>query len=893
MAEAEATEARETRSRTSLLRGWKLPRDRKVPWWAAPLALLVVAGFIGTGAIALTEHAGPVETWSAISFNFGSNPVTNVLNISFARVAFLSQPTQWNTSGFINASLTKPAGATWNSTDYGTNYGVLSINSTSSLVTDAASWPVSGELGANVSYVFTDQRAALNGTGTTWQYVIGESKITAAAATTGSVLSSAAGSAQNDIVVQATYASGVYSFEAYDWEYKTGAGGPYQNVTAYAIGTAANQAPLSFFEVYVYAQPTQTVVSIVNTTDGAVYASSPVMHPVLDKNLTSVAYLGDTLTAAASSTGSSAIMDSAYLVDHNTYTGATCGSAPVTAVTPLVTGAISPGTASPFDPSSVAASQTISPSGTSSFSNTNVKLNDFPSVENSSSQDMMTAASINSSYLVPVDGIGSGVKNLTLTTPATISPEQAVTTLRAAGESTQNGASVDLYTTSWTPSAINSGIMSFLQNYVSAKTGILASCVHIPSYFVNNIAVDTTFSAQAASTVHDYIASAIPGILSSNNLALVNTQTGAIEAGADIGSFMDLASGQVLPARVSVSSYGSYQVYDPVNGATYSSAVAAGFPVGSTLSAAGAITVPDQAPFLGFSASGIPEFGVGGCFLVCLPSSLSGAASAVSSYLATGASSVANSLSTVSSSATTAVLKPVTGTMTTDLAGAVSDISGTISSVMPAAGGTLANVGADISGTLTHTLSGVSSGIASATDSIAGSLAAGLSSASTTLYHVGALAGSYVAQGATSIEQGLSVVGNTLGKTVSTAAAVASNAFLSTANVLGQTGSEALAAIKSGLSTVGSVMTQIGSTLLDAIEAPLKALGALFSWPTALSSGVSLLLEMAVIGIVVASCRRRQEDPDKGGRSKSRCAGRAGPPRLARGEGWGPFWPSS
>ena len=855
------------------------------------MALFVVGLFVMSVGIVLTQHAAPTEEWAAISLNFGSNPVSNVLNISFARIGYLSQPAQWNTTGFVNASFTKGAGALWNSTDYGTNYGVMSVNSTATGVTDAASWPVSGELGANVSYIFTDQRAALNGTGNTWQYVIAESKITAAQPTTGSVLGSAAGAAQNEITVQAVYASGTYAFTAYDWENIYNTHGDWQNVTSYAIGAAADQAPLSFFEVYVYVQSSQTVVSIVNTTTGAVFASTAAMHPVLDKNMTSVAYLGDTMQAAASSTSSSAIVDTAYLVDHNTYTGSTCGSAPTTALAPLVTGALSPGAAAPFDPASASAAQQVGASGVSSFSNTNVKLNDFPSVQNSSTQGMMTSSEINASYLVPVDGIGSGVKNLTLSTPATIDPAQALTTMRAAGESADSGASVDLYVTSWSGAQISGGISSFLTNYVSAKTGISASCVHISSYFVNNIGVDTTFSAQAASTIHDYIASAIPGELSSNNLALVNTQTGAIEAGADIGAFMDLATGAIYSPIVHTSAYGFQTVYDPVNHVTYASAEAAGFPVGSSLTTAGAVFVPMQATFLGFSSTGLPEFRAQGCFLICT-GGLTGAASAVSDFLGSASSTVANSLSTAgntltsATTAATAVLKPVTSGVTTDLGGLIGDVSGTVSAVMPAAGGTLANVASDVSGTITHTVSGVSSGIASATSSMAGALAAGLSQVQTTLYHVGALAGSAVANAATSVQKGLSELGTTVGSTLSAAGAVASNAFLSTANTIGQAGKEALSAASSSLSAAGSALSGVASDLIGAIEAPLKWLASLFSMPIALSSGISLLLEIAVIAVVVGLVifllvwflvmrpRRRKSRQVGGGHERGRRASR-------------------
>ena len=52
--------------------------------------------------------------------------------------------------------------------------------------------------------------------------------------------------------------------------------------------------------MYVYAQSTQIVVSLVNTTDGAVLASTAAIHPVLNKNLTHVAYYQDAIRSQVS-----------------------------------------------------------------------------------------------------------------------------------------------------------------------------------------------------------------------------------------------------------------------------------------------------------------------------------------------------------------------------------------------------------------------------------------------------------------------------------------------------------------------------------------------------------------------------------------------------------------
>ncbi len=852
MAEAETTQARETGSRTTL-RGWKLPRRGRVPWWAAPLAILVLAAMVGSTAFVMADGGrATTQVWSAINLNFGSNPVTDQLNVSFARVAYLSQPAQWNTTGFINGTLT---GSAWyhNSTSYGTHYGIDQLNSTSTAATVAVTYSVSGDLGANVSYFFTDQRAALNGTSTTWQYVVSEAKTTTELAATGSVLSSAAGSAQNAIWVQAAYSSGTYAFTAYDWEYKAGGGGPYQNVTAYALGTAADLPALQFFEVYVYAQPTQTVVSIVNTTDGAVFASTAAMHPVLDKNLTSVAYLGDTLTGAASGTYSAMILDSNYFVDHNTYTTQPGVAVVQRGLSPFAVGALSAQNVAPFDPSVVKPSLVTPPTGSTLYSNTKAALGDFQSVTNSSSVASATSSLLNTSYFL----------NRT-TTSSVAGANQTLTTVRAQAENQVNAPSVSIYATSWTQSSIQTQIHAFLTSYVSAQTGIPAADITLPGYLVSDVSVWSQFSSQAAGTIHDYLASSIPGYLQSSNLALVNQKTGAIDAGADIGQFMDLSTGAIYAPQTNAIG----GVFDPVTHEWYASAQMAGFPAGSDVSPTGAIYVPGQATFLGWNANGQPEFGTGGCFIVCLPGGgLTGAASAVSSFFGSAATSIKNAVGTTTNQISTDVVKPVSGNLSTGLNTFSGDLTQGISNVMPFVGGTLANVGSSITGTISHTLGGVTGSMGSVTSGAAGAILSGVDSFSNSVYHVGAAAGSAVSSAAGALSGGLAVVGNTVGKTVTDGAAVLSSTYASVGNVAKTVGGAVLSGTKSlynaalgadatiagALDSVGSTVVStasgalsavqnafgaLGSDVMKAIELPGAALSAAMSWLTGTSSNV-------------------------------------------------------
>ena len=871
----------ETRSRTHVTTEAGSNPRRSSRRWLAPFVLAVAVVLVATSVVALTQSAPRIEEeWSAITLNFGSNPVTQNLNITFPRVSYVSQPTQWNTTGFVNASLVASTGVyVSNSTDYGTDYGVFQVNASTGYLVGDASWRVGSSLGANVSYVFTDQRVALNGSGAKWQYVLSGSPLGAyqIEPTSGSVTNTAAGAAQNEVTVEATYSGGNYSFTAYDWEE---APGGYQNVTAYAFPSSTPQPPLQFFEIYIYMQPLQTVVSIVNTTDGAIIGSTPAMHPVFDSNLTELSYVGDAFQTTPSTAGDAIVLDYSWLIDHNTYTnepGVSSGAVE-RGLAPAVSGTISLANTEPFDPSSSKENWLLPPVSSASFSNTKMSLGDFRGVVNSSSEASLTSSLINTSDLVPAQGIPLPFHGFNNTAPSTVNPAQALNTLRAIPEDTTDSPTATLYDTEWTAGSIQSGIHSFLTNVISARTGLPPADVIIPSFLVSDISVWTQFSSQAASTIHDCLASSIPGYLQSNNLALVNRTTGAIDAGADIGEFMDLATGQVHPAQVrSVGSFGFTEVYDPVTHDTYASAEAAGFPAGSSLDlTSGSVYVPGQAAFLGWAADGEPEFGPGGCFIVCLPSGgLSGAASAVSSFFGGAASSVSNAVGSVSTAVSNDVVKPVSGTVSSDLGGLASDVSKAVDTVMPIFG----SVGGSVSSAVTKTLGGVSStlggvgeAIGSTASGAAGAILGGVNSFTNSVYHVGAAAGSALSTAGGAIE-------NTVGKAVSTAGAVLSNGFAAAGNVLAKVpglvvgSTESIASLlgqagqatAGALDTVGSTLEQglsgawsalqnafgaVGSGILNALEFPFKALGSVFDWPTGLSSGVGQILEYVIIGVV-------------------------------------------
>ncbi|HTX62647.1 MAG TPA: hypothetical protein VMD28_03355, partial [Acidimicrobiales bacterium] len=501
-----------------------------------------------------------------------------------------------------------------------------------------------------------------------------------------------------------------------------------------------------------------------------------------------------------------------------------------------------------------------------------VNLAKFTTVVNSSSVASETSALVKTQYVVAHNS-----------TATVFNATDALTTTRAAPEDQlASPPDADIWTTSWNPATVETQLNSWLKSYISGVTGIPAAQVTIPGSLVSNIAVRQDFSSQAATTIHNFLASAIPGYLSNENLALVNNATGAIDAGADIGMFYG-PGGEILAPQYRTSPTGFTSLFDPVDHEWYASATDAGFPVGSGIpaSASGAIFVPGQAAFLGWAASGLPEFGPGGCFIICTPS-LSGAASAVSSFFGSAASSVSNAVGSVTNAVSSDVIKPVAGSSTstgTSLSSVMSDISQSLSNVMPVVGGTIADVGTAVSGTVSKTLGTVSGGIGSVASSTGGAILAGVDDVTNTVYHVGAAAGSAVASTASGVASGLNDVENTAGKVVSTTGAVLSSAFTTAGNVLAQGGESILSAAGNvasaaagALNTVGSDFVKgvsgvystianafgaAGSAIIGAIKAVGSAigsaLGSIFSWPTALASSVGTILEYVVIGIVAVT----------------------------------------
>ena len=237
-------------------------------------------------------------------------------------------------------------------------------------------------------------------------------------------------------------------------------------------------------------------------------------------------------------------------------------------------------------------------------------------------------------------------------------------------QGTTDAVSSTAYTTTWTPQTIQSQIHSFLTNYISANTGVPAADIEITGMLVSNIAVWTQFSTRprARSTTTSRVPS--PG---SSSRTTSHWSTGPREPSRR--SRHRRVHGPLHGSGLAGQTNDFGGVFDPVDHQWYASAEAAGYPDRLGGRRSGAIFVPGQAAFLGWAANGEPEFGVGGCFIVCFGSALTGAASAVSSLVGSAASTVSNAVGGVTNTVSNSVIDPVSGTLGSDLSGVSTSVS--------------------------------------------------------------------------------------------------------------------------------------------------------------------------------------------------------------------------
>ena len=751
---------------------------------------------------------GPIykDINASVSSLLGTNPLTTEMNFTFSRVAYTNQPPQvlWSASaGYPSESFTQQSGE-WLLNNSG--YQITDFNSTASSVA-LTTFSVANYLGANVSYLYNDQRMAFNGSSTSYIYV-GETALTGAP-TAANSLASSAGAAQNNAYLAITYSSGLYSMTLYYYAQITGGNSQkYDNQTSVAL--TGSLEPLVFYDFsFNFVPGTGMQVTISNYT-GTVINQTTIKSSDLTGNISKVAYVQYGVTGTGAS-----ILDYGYIIDHNTYSYAP--SAPLA-------GAIAPEQGiemntgfNEVDPNTVNSSTTQS-MNSSSFINVNVSEDSFSSVLNSSSSQSLTSSLVNTTQVI------NSTSNATEATGS-----QTISTLRATGGNPSIQGTGTLYITSWTASSIQSQLTAFLENYISAQTGYPSNDISIVSYLITQVSFDLNFSAKAMTSMQNYIDSMIPGMLQANNLSLVNTTTGAIMAGAMAGDFYNFYMS--APATPVITSEG---ILDTATGITYPDLALAGFPSGSYISA-GSIVVPGNVQFYGFTASGVPIMGAGWNPFA----SLSSAGQAVENFFHSGATAISNAVSsakTTVAKATTAVIKPISSNMRGDMSKFATDVTNAVSHAFPVLGGTIGNVAKAISGTVNKAVSGVSSGLASIKNGVVGAVLTGTNHIRNTVMNIGTTVSNAVNNAKTSIQNAVSSVTNTLGKAVRSAGAVISPLFTSIKNLpttisSGIKGAETSVssaisnALKDGRNAIDSVGTTIAKDASGALNATENAFG--------------------------------------------------------------------
>ena len=644
--------------------------------------------------------AGHPSQYATISApTISGAPASTVLNVTLSRVAYVTQPPQWqysSTSAAVKETFSDSSAWVLNNSGY--QFAVWNSTGTTAPGPAALNYNLTSYLGSTVNYQFLDSRFAVNGTGTTAYIVLSEnSSITTTSplvhATNGTAAT--AGKTQNMIWIKISEISKTKSsvLLGYYRMIKGGNGVYYDNYSSYAF--SVDVLALNFYDFYFNLEPsTGSTFSIVNGT-GSVLGTSPALYPVLANNtskLTTATYL---LSAAASTAGDMMILNYAYLVDHNSISS-------TTSAVPALAGAIAgvSSTAAPFDPGNSQANYTQSANASKGFDSTTLSSTDFASYTNSSDPSVLTGSAINVSQ----------APNLSQNK---VIAQSALESLRSSADSA-GSIQTNLYVDSWTSTGINASILSFLETYIGNKISVPPTQVTIISYVVSKEGFDIHFNANAMSEVQNYMYSAIPGILQTHRLSLVDDSTGAVVAGAAIGDF--LVQGCIFAPEISGGT-----ITDPGNGATYSSLSAAGFPAGTYVSG-GAVIVPGQSAFYGFASDGLPIFAAGWNPF----GGLSGAASAVGDFFQGGSAEVANAVGSVAATATPYVVESLNNTLGTSYNQFTSDVTKTGNAVMPFLGGAIGPVSSDVSGLITHTLSSVSSGYGSFRSSALGAMLGGV-----------------------------------------------------------------------------------------------------------------------------------------------------------------------
>lgn len=671
--------------------------------------LMIIAGLGISFAISEPGHGMYVgmPAVSSISSSIGQS-----INVTFSRVSYINEPTQWIVSpGTPQTGAYQAAGA-WVLNNSG--YFIMQQNASSPAKPTYVDYNYSADTGS-LAYYYMNSRIALNGSANAY-IVIAEKNITALPGTTGAIKASA-GKAQNQLNVNFTHVTGGYNITVGYFALNSKG---YENYTAVTMTHAKTLLPLVFYEVTVYATATKTSVYLEDTMTGSVL-SNVSFNATVNGNLSKL-----NNTAYEVDSSGAMILSFADYLNHNTYASSTSpailGNMPFVAQT-------NPSMTLPFDPSSTNTSYTQGPTATSDYRGATGNLNSFSNVIGAQTSQAAESSLINTS------------RSVQSTIPlATYGADNVTNTLRTTNTSGLS-FSASVHVDSWNTSAIHDALVNYLQGYIyqadpnAFPDGVQQ--VDVTYYIITSISVNLQFGSRTATSIQNSIDNALPGVLTNHHLSIVDSATAAIAAGEYAGEF------QGAGVMSSDSSYGNVPVAMPaiVHGSTivnpftmvsYPSLQDAGFPEGSYISN-GQVVVP-QVTFYGFSSTGQPEFSA-----AITTSTPTGAALAVQGYLHSAIGTVYNAQGVSSVPSTPYTMQAQIGASSHAITGFAQDTLKTAQNYLPFIGATVANIGASVSSSLgSTTLGNTGHALLSTTSQTVGALLAGADSSSTYVYRIGA-----------------------------------------------------------------------------------------------------------------------------------------------------------
>ncbi|MHB8559612.1 MAG: hypothetical protein ACYDAP_00375 [Thermoplasmataceae archaeon] len=791
--------------------------------------------------------------------------INTTLNTTFTDVNYISEPTQFvvnKDSGYMMYN------GVHNETFYNMGAGVTAENSTYQIFNHSATQTTAGftdlaynystQAGSNLSYFFTAQKLAYNGTSTVTMFA-SQNPQTATPANigTGATLTSAQEASGNAAFI--TVVNGAPSLKFYS----AGATG-YLNVSTVSFADHAgfsSMNALQFYQasLYIYKNMTKSATgvnisaTIYASNNGTVLATAIGHSGTMNATNLHVTEFAFTPTASDSGAG---IFDWAYIVNHNTYVSNPVTSSVSPSVSPFISGTVANTklslTNAPFDPSSLHnTSYHQIANSTKILTNAAVGQGDFTNVMNATNRSILESIEAQNQTIPANLTAGQSINaNETIGTMDTL-PEQTASVTANSAISVFNSTN------------IKARYLSFIQNYTAAQSNLVSNHVNVISDTPTLVQMDTQLPSSTASSIRDALLNEIPSLMAANNLSLVNTTTGSIMAGAFAGDFY-------YQGMAIVPTVNGNMITNPVNGKTYT-LESAGFASGAYISG-GAVIVP-QLQLVGWDM-GSPIFASTSFSFGSIFGGLSSAGSSIGHFFSSGTSSIANGVSNVVSGISnkaTSTVKAIGSGISSDISHFKTGLSNVENQIIPTMGTIAGNLQKDISGGLAGINSGVSkvtSTLGSVKNSLATDITSGYNGISTTLSRIGSGVSTSVNSLGSKINNLGQSIDNTLGKTVADTQAVLSPFFTAVKNIPGAiaNGTASIAStvsskISGGINELDAVGTSFYKSVSGKISAEENSLGAIghsissgisSEWNFITSIGAKIGFILEIVGITIA-----------------------------------------